>query len=847
MYARPLAALLPVLIACAADPTPAPPRLTLGRGHARVSLRTDRFGMRVSDSAGAVLLDTLDTIPAPAGDAARALGPVGATHRTVTLRQPEVPIDEGWDRATIVDDPWLHGAVVTRAQVAGDVATLDVRDPARPDVPLRVTVTVGDDEVRVEARVSPDAVGPVDAGQRPLDRFGQSFVLPADEHFFGLGERYGSVDHRGAKLENWVEEAGFAVSEDTPPGPANPFPNGVGMAHIPVPFVLSSRGYGLWVETSARSGFDLGATSPTAWRVYMDEPVLRYRVLVHTDPREALAHFTRLTGRAHAPAPWVFAPRRRVNHGAMVGGVPEAEALRRRGVPTTMIDDSTHFLPDATQSGREAELRAWNASLHAWGYKSIGYFTPYVSAERPSVSALLAYGRAHDLFVRRTDGTEHNTTIGSNGWQRVATIDLTHPAAVAWWGTLLQTALDLGYDGWMLDFGEFIPYDARMHDGTTGWEAHNAYPVAVQRATWEYLQRVRRDDFLYFVRSGYTGTQAVTPMVWSGDPSSSFEEARGLPSTVRAGINAGLSGIPFWGSDISGYTCLNITPADKELYLRWTEFGALSPDMHDEDACEGGDASMKWTLWSDEETTAVYGRYARLHTRLVPYLHTAATEAEATGLPIMRHPVLTHPRDPAAWAVAHEYWFGPALYVAPVVRRGERQRRHWLPPGVWVDWWTLARVEGGREVTSAAPLDTIPLFQRAGTLVPLLDPRVETLVADARPDVTSAAEVADVMDVRAVVRAADPRAAATLSDATRFEATATATAPALPAGYASAATEAELATCARCGRVDALATGGVRARFTTELAARATVSAGGLTLTHVAPRAMRVRWDVVVP
>ncbi len=840
--------LWPLVLLAACSDEPSAPRVTLGTGRARVTLRLDRFGMQITDRGGAVLLDTLDTTPAIAGDTARAYGPLGATHRSVTLRPPEVPIDEGWDRATIVDAPWLHGATVTRSVVQGDTATVDIRDPARVDTPLRVTITVSDDEVRVEARVSSDATGAPDGGAGVLDRFGQSFTLPADEHFFGLGERYATVDHRGTKLENWVEEAGFALGEDTPPGPANPFPNGTGMSHIPIPFVLSSKGYGLWIETTARSGFDLGATTSTAWRVYVDEPVLRYRVLVHTDPRETLAHFTRLTGRAHAPAPWVFAPRRRVNHGATIGGMPEAEALRRRGVPTTMVDDTMHFLPDATQTGREDEMRTWNASLHAWGYRSIGYFTPYVSAERPSVSALLAYGRTHDLFVRRTDGTEHNTTIGSNGWQRVATIDMTNPEAVVWWGSLLQTALDLGFDGWMLDFGEYIPYDARMHDGTTGWEAHNAYPVAVQRATWDYLQRVRRDDFLYFVRSGYTGTQAVTPMVWSGDPTSSFEEARGLPSTVRAGINAGLSGLPFWGSDISGYTCLGITPADKELYLRWTEFGALSPDMHDEDACEGGDASLKWTLWSDAETTEVYGRYARLHTRLVPYIHAAAKEAETTGLPIMRHPVINNPRDPAAWAVRHEYWFGPSLYVAPVVTRGERARSHWLPPGVWVDWWTLARVDGGRTVTRDAPVDTIPLYQRAGTVIALLDPRVETLAPDTRDDVTSAAEVADVMDARAVVRSgSDPRATATLSDTTAFEAATTSAVAAIPTGYSTAATEAELSTCSRCARIDALSSGGSRVRVTTELATTVTVTAGGLTLTHRAPRAMRVRWDVVIP
>jgi alpha-glucosidase (family GH31 glycosyl hydrolase) len=826
------------------------PRVTVGTGRARVTLRLDRFGMQVKNG-DAVVLDTLDTTADTPADTSRPFGALGATHRNVSIRPPQL-LGDGWDRATLVDDPWVHGTTVSAARVEGNTATIDLCDPAHVTSPLRVTVTVLDDEVRVEARASArsgsDAGAAGDAGASALDRFGQTFTLPADEHFFGLGERYVTVDHRGQKFENWVEEAGFSQGESVAPGRTNPYPNGIGMTHMPVPFVLSSKGYGLWVETTARSGFDLGASNPTAWRVYMDDAVLRYRVLVHDDPRASLDHFTRLTGRAHAPAPWVFAPRRRVDPNFRIGGVPEPEALRRRGVPTTMLDDSTHFLPDVTQAGREGELRARNQGFHEWGYKVIGYFTPYVSAEREAAGTLLAYGRANNLFVKLATGADHTTTIGSNGWQRVSAIDMTNPAAVTWWGTLLQTALDMGYDGWMLDFGEYIPYEARMHDGRRGWEAHNDYPVAVARATYEYLRRVRNDDFMFFVRSGYTGTQAVTPMVWSGDPTTAFDDARGLPSSVRAGLNAGLSGIPFWGSDISGYTCLNVTPADKEVYLRWTEFGAFSPDMHDENACEGAadDAPPKWTLWSDAETTEVYGRYARLHTRLVPYIHAAAREAEQTGMPIMRHPILMHPREPEAWMVQYEYGFGPALYVAPVVRRAVRSHTFWLPPGQWVDWWTLAATDGGRRVTREAPLDLIPLYQRAGTIIPMLDPRVETLVADQRDDVTSAAEVADVMDARAVVRATDPRVSATLGDGAAFEAQATDRTVTLPTGYTMAATEAELATCARCGRIEMLTTGGTRVRLTSESAMTATVSAASLTLTHRAPRTMRVRWDVIV-
>ena len=124
-----------------------------------------------------------------------------------------------------------------------------------------------------------------------------------------------------------------------------------------------------------------------------------------------------------------------------------------------------------------------------------------------------------------------------------------------------------------------------MADGRTGWEAHNAFPVVYDTAVFDYLTQVRGDDFMFFARAGYAGIQAVAQVIWSGDPAASFDDEKGLPAQVRAGINAGLSGVPFWGSDISGYSCLNDPPPDKEVYLRWAAFGALSSDMHDENAC----------------------------------------------------------------------------------------------------------------------------------------------------------------------------------------------------------------------------------------------------------------------
>jgi alpha-glucosidase (family GH31 glycosyl hydrolase) len=577
------------------------------------------------------------------------------------------------------------------------------------------------------------------------------------------------------------------------------------------------------------------------------EPHLRYHVFVHDLPADSVSQYTALTGRPNLPAPWVFGPRRRVDHGSMVMGMPEAQALRAAKVPTTAIDDALHFLPNGSDIGQEPALQAWCAGLHALGFRAIGYYNAYVSTSSPAAAGMLAAGRAGDYFLRLDDGTEFDTYMMSGGGQIVATVDFTNPAAIPWYQTLLQRALDLGYDGWMLDFGEYVPPRAKFHDGTTGWQMHNAFPVIYDRVVFDYLKEKRGDDFMFFARAGGVGTPSVAPVVWSGDPSASFDDVKGLPANVRAGLNIGMSGVAFWGSDISGYTCLNDPPADKEVYLRWAEFGALSTDMHDENACAQAPMGSppKWTLWSDAETTTVYGNYARLHTRLLPYTYAAAAQAVATGLPVMRHPFLYHPGESGALAAEFDYFFGPSLYVAPVVARGDTSRTLWLPPGQWADWWTMAGQAGGAMVTRDAPLDVLPLYQRSGSIVPMLDPSIESLVQGPVAGVVTLGDVAGVLDLRTVLDPTAPAAQFATVDRTMLAAQLGSGAPALPAG-AAMATEADLAGCSLCGRIDMLPGGAVRLRVTAAPATTLTLTAGGVTLTHAAAAPLRARWDVVV-
>src|SRR6185437_1737327 len=235
------------------------------------------------------------------------------------------------------------------------------------------------------------------------------------------------------------------------------------------------------------------------------------------------------------------------------------------------------------------------------------------------------------------------------------------------------------------------------------------------------------------------------------------------------------------------------------------------------------------------ETTQVYGQYALLHTRLFPYTYAAAQEATQDGMPIIRHPILMNPTDPNAVSVTSEYYFGPSLYVAPVVSRGATTRTFWLPPGAWVDWWTLAPVQGGGMVTRDAPLDTIPLYLKSGGIVAMLDPSVVTLAPHTDPTVVGLADVTGTYDVRAAIDPAAGKGHTALADGTVLDVSLGSGAVTLPASIPQAADETALATCASCGLIESLPGGAARVRISVSGSSDQAIQAGALTLHHHAP------------
>jgi alpha-glucosidase len=303
--------------------------------------------------------------------------------------------------------------------------------------------------------------------------------------------------------------------------------------------------------------------------------------------------------------------------------------------------------------------------------------------------------------------------------------DFSSPRATIRWAEVAERIVTAGYDGWMEDFGEYTPLDVAASDGSTGVAAHNRYPTDYHRAAAtaaeEFEQRYRR-RLARFVRSGWTGTAAVAPIVWGGDPTTSWG-FDGLASAVIEGLSMGASGVAMWGSDTGGFmsTLDRLTP---ELLRRWIQFSAFCPVMRTKAGGIEVPAYDRPQIW-DPDVLPSWRRWARWHTRLNDYLMAAHDAYRATGRPIMCALELVHPD---IGPVRDQYLLGEHLLVAPILEPGCTARRVVLPEGRWMDL-----VDPGRSFTGPAEIDVevgpddIPVFVRAGAVLALLPEDVDSL------------------------------------------------------------------------------------------------------------------------
>jgi alpha-D-xyloside xylohydrolase len=792
-----------------------PTDATLNGAGYTVHITASPFALRIVDASGAAKLET-------------SQGPKA----TLDAHTYETQLIPGWDGYRSHEGPWT---VATQGSITAlDAGTVTLSLPADNGVTFNVTVSVDGPRVHYAQTVS---------GGR-FNKSALEFALPSDSHFFGLGQRTASLDHLGLSLYSWAEEGGLGGGEDAGPAPDNPYPNGPSMTYFPVPFFHTTHGVSVLIDTTRRTETHFGTDTPDTWRTAIDDTSLALTFYVRDQPLDAIDDYTQDTGRPPIPAPWAFGPRRRINQGAQVDGGDEWQVMRDRKLPLTAIDDAMHSLPSYSQLGREASLMQWTQTLHAHGYKVMDYNNPYLSQSAANSAPDYAFGADAGFFETAPDGGPATTFFLSGGAQTISAIDLTNPAAVTWFQSLLQRSYDLGYDGWMHDFGEYVARSSHFADGRKGDEVHNAFPMLSAKAGFDFITAQRPGNGHFFTRSGYTGSQAYVLEAWGGDPEASFDDVVGLPAMLRGGLNLSMSGEPYWSSDTGGYKCLTSAPHDKEMLVRWYEMSAVSPMMHDEDACSNpiNNSETKARLWDDTQTQDIYRTSAGLHTRLAPYFRALALDAHSKGTPITRHPFLLFPAQADAWAVEDSFFVGAGLYAAPVVRRGLTTRHVWLPPGRFVEWTERTLHTGPGFADVPAPLDRLPLFLVENTLVPLLDADVQTLATATDGVTVTETDRASVLDVIAVVGPSGT-ASFTLADGTQLTVKRLASDQGNPMNL-DAATESTLPTCSHCALADQL--GDVaRVRMRGASGASDTVQFGAVSASSSGGPARLVRWEVL--
>jgi alpha-glucosidase len=535
--------------------------------------------------------------------------------------------------------------------------------------------------------------------------------MPPDEHYFGLGEKGDHLDKRGHAYVNWNTDA-YGWDATTDP------------LYDTIPFFLGlrdGRAYGIFFDNTWRSSFDMGVESPDFYSFGAEGGELNYYFFYGPDPKKVIGRYTKLVGRTPLPARWTMG-----YHQSRYSYYPEkyvrfiADNFRERHIPCDALFLDIHYMDGyrvfTWDQSRFPNPAGMLADLRGEGFRVVTIVDPGVKVD-PNYW-VYQQGLAGDDFVKMPDGKPF---VGKVWPGESVFADYTLERVRDWWGSLYKGLVSEGVAGIWNDMDEpsvfevpskTMPLDAIFDDhGRNSPQAkiHNVYGLLMSQATREGLLKLHPNERpLVITRATYAGGQRYAA-VWTGDNTSNWDHLRlSLPELM----NMGISGLTLAGADIGGF----VASPSPELYTRWLEAGVFYPYMR----THTGFGTRNQEPWSyGERLTDVNRRSIELRYRLLPYLYDAFQESEATGLPVMRALLLDYPDDPKAVGKEDEFLFGNDLLVAPVASEGDRERNVYLPRGTWYDYWTDHRSDGRQEITVNAPLDRIPIFVRAGAIIPM--------------------------------------------------------------------------------------------------------------------------------
>ncbi len=542
-----------------------------------------------------------------------------------------------------------------------------------------LTQTIHQDDIEVSTYTP---VMPFSFVRRAKDysrSFSATFTLSANEKIYGCGESYTEFDKRGSRVVLYVDDANGVQNETM---------------YKPIPFYMSSRGYGVFMHTSTPITCDFGKYWSGANQMMIGDEELDLFVFIG-EPKEILDAYTDITGKAEMPPLWSFGFwMSRITYFSQEEGLAVADNLRKYKIPADVLHfDTGWFETDWRCDYKFSESRFDDPAkmikqLKKEGIQTCLWQLPYFVPQNSLFSEIIE----KDLYVKNAKG---------NVPYEDAVLDFSNPETVEWYQGKIKGLLDLGVGVIKVDFGEAAPFYGLYASGSTGFYEHNLYPLRYNKAVSDITKEANGERIIW-ARSTWAGSQRY-PLHWGGDPANTNTA---MAATLRGGLSIGLCGFSFWSHDIGGFVLQ--TPED--IYRRWTPFGMLTSHVRS----HGAPPTEPWEY--GEDFMNAFRKADNMRYMLMPYIYAQAKESSENGWPMFRALFVEFPEDAGSWIIDNEYMFGSDMLVAPLLEEGN-SRDVYLPEGSWIDYQTGETYAGGWHHIEAGEIPIVVLV-RDGSVIP---------------------------------------------------------------------------------------------------------------------------------
>ncbi|MBE6023003.1 MAG: alpha-xylosidase [Cellulosilyticum sp.] len=515
--------------------------------------------------------------------------------------------------------------------------------------------------------------------------------LSVDELIYGLGERFTPFIKNGQSIETWNGDGGTSTEQ----------------SYKSIPFYISNRGYGVFVNHPENVSFEVGSEKVTKVQFSVPGQVLEYYVIAGDNMKEVLMNYTTLTGKPALPPAWSFGLwlttsfTTNYDEETVTGFV---DGMADRDIPLRVFHfdcfwmKGFHWCDFTWDDEVFPEPMEMLKRMKEKGLKICVWINPYIG----QASSLFDEGKEKGYFIKRKNGDVWQFDMWQPG---MAIVDFTNPDACKWYQEKLSYLLDMGVDCFKTDFGERIPTEGIVyHDGSNPFKMHNYYTQLYNKVVFELIQKKKGEkEAVLFARSATAGGQCF-PVHWGGDCEANYES---MAESLRGGLSLCLSGFGFWSHDIGGFE----STSTADVYKRWAAFGLLSSHsrLH-------GSSSYRVPWLYDEEAVDVVRFFSRLKCKMMPYLFKSASDTARTGVSTMRAMMLEFEEDPTCMYLDKQYMLGDHILVAPIFN-DESIAKYYIPEGKWTNFLTDEVIEGGKWVTQKHSYLSIPMLVRPNSLI----------------------------------------------------------------------------------------------------------------------------------